>query len=143
MNLPRILKDENAYYLIQDISGMPLYDKSKAIVNFCDKETKIFENEIDKAIIDIFTQNGINIPNTSKSALKVAFDILKGKGITIEINDLFKYNGEYINEEDYQFIKYTKNHFTVMLEKSRVCGTRIDTLQCGVEIVVKEIKNHG
>ena len=62
MNLPKIERDDDCLYLVQDISGMEIYDKSKAIVNFCDKETKLFEKEIDKAIIDIFQANGINIP---------------------------------------------------------------------------------
>ena len=69
MSLPKICRDENCLYLIQDISGLDTYEKAKAIVNFCDKETKRFEKEIDTAILDIFEKNGINIPSYSPTLL--------------------------------------------------------------------------
>lgn len=140
MNLPKIERDDNCLYLVQDISDMEIYDKSKAIVNFCDKETKLFEKEIDKAIIDIFQRNGINIPNTEKSVLKQAFDMLKGKGKTIMIKDLFQCKGLYIDEERYCKVKETKNHFTVMLEIDYVEHHKIEILQCGVMVEETEIK---
>lgn len=139
MNLPKICRDENCLYLVQDLSGMSIYDKCKAIVNFCDKETKLFEKEIDRAIIDIFEKNGINIPNTDKSVLKLAFELLKQKNKEIEIVDLYE-NGKKDNENDnFIFIKKTKNHFVVMLEIEQVCGCKIETLQCGVEIKEKDL----
>ena len=134
MNLPKIYKDENCLYLIQDVSEMGTYDKAKAIVNFCDKETKLFEKEIDKVILEIFERNGINIPNTDKSVLKKAFEWLKGNGKTISISDLFKNS----QTDSCELIKETKNHFVVMLETEYVCGCKKEILQCGVE--VKEIK---
>ena len=140
MNLPKIERDDDCLYLVQDISGMEIYDKSKAIVNFCDKETKLFEKEIDKAIIDIFQANGINIPNTEKSVLKQAFDMLKGKGKTIMIKDLFQCNGLYIDKERYCIVKETKNHFTVLLETDYVENHKIEILQCGVMVEETEIK---
>ena len=130
-----IYKDNNCLYLTQDLSGMETYDKAKAIVNFCDKETKLFEKEIDKEIIDIFERNGINIPNTDKSVLKLAFDLLKSKGKQVEIVDLFKDRKE---SELLEKIKETKNHFVVMLETDYICGCEKVVIQCGVEI--KEIK---
>ena len=98
MTLPKIYRDENCLYLIQDVSGFDTYDKAKAIVNFCDKETKLFEKEIDKAILEIFERNGINIPSTDKSVLKLAFDQLKSKGkdIRVENNTENLYNCEKI-----------------------------------------------
>ena len=134
MNLPKIYKDENCLYLIQDVSEMGTYDKAKAIVNFCDKETKLFEKEIDKVILEIFERNGINIPNTDKSVLKKAFEWLKENGKTISISDLFKNS----QTDSCELIKETKNHFVVMLETEYVCGCKKEILQCGVE--VKEIK---
>lgn len=128
MNLPKIERDDDCLYLVQDISGMEIYDKSKAIVNFCDKETKLFEKEIDKAIIDIFQANGINIPNTEKSVLKQAFDMLKGKGTDIEVEDTLK---DYQNVDGLEFVKFTKGKFVVALEDKKY-------LQCCVR--VKEIK---
>jgi hypothetical protein len=79
MNIAKIERDFDAIYMLQDISGLQGYDRAKAIVNFCDKETKIFEREIDRAILEILSRNGINVPNTDKSVLKLAFDLLKAK----------------------------------------------------------------
>ena len=134
MNLPKIYKDENCLYLIQDVSGMGAYDKAKAIVNFCDKETKLFEKEIDKVILEIFERNGINIPSTDKSVLKKAFEWLKANRKTISITDLFKNS----QNDNCELIKETKNHFVVMLETEYICGCKKEILQCGVE--VKEIR---
>ena len=136
MSIARIMKDSDCLYLIQDISGLDTYDKSKAIVNFCDKETKRFEKEIDSQIINIFERNGINIPNTDKSVLKLAFDLLKSKGVEIVITDLFKDTRE---SDLFEKIKETKNHFIVMLETDYICGCEKATLQCGVEIKEKRL----
>lgn len=132
MKLPEIYKEDNCLYLTQDLSGMGVYDKAKAIVSFCDKETKLFEKEIDRAILEIFDRNGINVPSTDKSVLKLAFELLKSKGKGIEIIDLYKYSGEYIDEEHYCIVKQTRNHFTVMLEDDHL-------IQCGVEIKEKKL----
>ena len=98
MNIAKIERDNDCVYMLQDISGLQGYDRAKAIVNFCDKETKIFEREIDSAILDIFQRNGINVPNTDKSVLKLAFDLLKAKGkdIRVENNTENLYNCEKI-----------------------------------------------
>ena len=126
--MTKIIKSDDCLYLVDDLWGMDTYDKSKAIVNFCDRETKRFEKEIDVAIIDIFERNGINIPNTEKSVLKKAFAMLKEKNKTIDIVDLFKNVVDY-NVED---IRETKNHFTVVLEDKRY-------LQCGVQVVERKL----
>lgn len=91
----RIVVEDNCYYMTQDLTGLGIYDRAKAIVNFCDKDTKELEKLLDRAIMDILKRNGINIPNTSKSVLKSAFDTLLGKGKDIKIEDLYaitKYN---------------------------------------------------
>ena len=137
MKLATIYKDQNCLYLTQDLSGMGTYDRAKAIVNFCDKETKLFEKEIDRAIIEIFERNGINIPNTDKSVLKLAFDLLKSKGVEIVITDLFKGTQE---TDLFEKIKETKNHFVVMLETDYVCGCEKITIECGVEITERKVK---
>lgn len=131
MSLPRIIKENNCLYLVQDIGGLDTYERAKAIVNFCDKETKRFEKEIDSAILDIFERNGINISNTNKSVLKSAFDTLKSKGKGIEIVDLLK-------DSECEFITKTKNHFNIRLETTRVADCYGETLEVGVE--VREIK---
>ena len=126
MNLAKIERDNDCVYMLQDISGLQGYDRAKAIVNFCDKETKIFEREIDRAILDIFERNGINVPNTDKSVLKLAFDLLKSKGKDIEIVDTFK-DTKY---DCCEFVKLTKNQFTVVIEDNRY-------IQCCVRVKEK------
>lgn len=139
MSLPKIYREDNYLYLIQDISEYGIYEKAKAIVNFCDKETKLFEKEIDRAIAEIFEKNKVNLPNTDKKVLKLAFDLLKAKGKTIEIVDLFKYDEEKEKDDSFQLVKETKNKFTVMLETFRVNGCYSEVLQCGVQIVEKPL----
>ena len=128
MKLPKIERENDTLWLIQDLGGMGIYDKSKAIVNFCDKETKLFEKEIDRVVLEIFDENGINIPSTDKSVLKLAFDLLNAKGKDIEIVDNFKDR----NVDECELIKMTKNHFSVVLEENRY-------IQCSVQ--VKEVEN--
>lgn len=131
MKLPKTYKEDNCLYLTQDISNMNLYDKSKAIINFCDKETKIFEKQIDSAILEIFDKYKINVPNTDKKVLKLAFALLKAKGIEIEIKDLYEKN--IVDTENYYLVNKTKNGFTIMLEDNNL-------LQCGVKIIEKKGK---
>ena len=127
MTLPKTERDNDTLWLMQDLSGMGVYDKAKAIVNFCDKETKLFEKEIDRAILEIFDRNGIEIPSTDKSVLKLAFDLLKAKGTDIEIVDAFKDT----KIDNCEFVKLTKNQFTVVLEDSRY-------IQCCVRVKEKK-----
>ena len=141
MTLPKIYKEDNCLYLYQDISHLDLYEKSKAIVNFCDKETKQFEKTIDAEILDIFKRNGINIPNTNKSVLKQALGTLKDKGIEIIIKDLYediKY--KVVDEDLYTYVCETKNHFVVMIETDYVSGIKTETIQCGISIEERKIK---
>lgn len=126
MTLSKIYRENGCLYLIQDISDTDIYERSKALVQFCDKETKLFEKEIDRAILEIFERNGINIPNTSKSVLKWAFDLLNRKNKDIVITDLYEKSVR-SGDDRYYLVKKTKNGLTVMLEDNKL-------LQCGVEI---------
>ena len=128
MNLPKITKEDSCLYLTQDLCGMSTYEKCKEIVKFCDKETKLFEKEIDKAIIDIFERNGINIPNTSKSVLKQAFALLNDSGKDIVVNDIYATTIDLYSSD---LIQQTKL-FTIWLEDDIY-------LQCGVEVKEVEI----
>lgn len=127
MNLPIIEKEDGVVWMLQDISGVNEYERAKAIVNFCDKESKLFEKVIDREIIAIFQQNGIEIPNTDKSVLKQAFDLLKTKGKGIEVEDMLK---DYEKVIGLEFVKLTKGKFVVALEDRTY-------LQCCVK--VKEV----
>ena len=128
---PKITRENNCLYLTQDIGGMNIYDRAKAIVNFVEKETKELEKEIDKVILDIFEQYHINIPSTKKSVLKRAFDTLKGQyQRDIKVNDLYAdINDLYISEH----IKST-DLFSIWLEDDTL-------LQAGVEVCVVGLKN--
>ena len=128
MNLPSIEVEENQVYMLQDIGDASIYDRAKAIINFCDKESKTFEKAIDREINKIFERNGISLPSTEKSVLKHAFAILNHKGKDIEITDMLK---DYQKFEDLEFVKLTKGKFVVALEENRY-------LQCCVR--VREIK---
>ena len=136
MSFAKVYKEDDCLYLVQDISGLSTYEKAKAIVIFCDKETKRFEKEIDSAILEIFERNGINVPSTDKSVLKLAFGTLKSKKKTIEIIDQFKGTQE---SQTFELIRQTKNHFYVMLETDYVCGCKKEILQCGVKVKEKKI----
>ena len=118
----KLNREENCLYLTECVKGLGTYDKAKVIVNFCDKETKYFEKEIDRLILEIFDRNGINVPNTDKSVLKIAFDLLNAKGKNIEIVDLYK------NRQG--VIKKTKNQLSIFYDG--------EFIECGIEI--KEIK---
>lgn len=124
MSLPRIIKEDNCLYLVQDLRDMDTYERAKAIVNFCDKETKQFEKTIDSAILEIFEKYHINIATINKSVLKRAFDLLKDKGVEIEVNDIYKNSNDLYKSV---LVKQTKL-FTIWLEDDT-------TLQCGIEIV--------
>ena len=127
MNLARIESEDNQVYMLQDIGDTNEYERAKAIINFCDKESKLFEKAIDREIIEIFERNGINVPSTDKSVLKLAFELLKSKGKSIELTDMLK---DYQNLDNVEFVKLTKGKFIVALEDKRY-------LQCCVR--VKEI----
>lgn len=134
----KMLNDGNCYYMVQDISGLGIYDKSKAIVDFCDKETKEFEKVIDRAIMDIFTRHGINIANTKKSVLKKAFQLLKSKGYDIKITNL--YDTDVRNIDSCEKMLET-DMFTIWLERDHISDYLLEILQCGV--MVEEIKLKG
>lgn len=129
MNLPRIESENGCVYMLQDIGDSNEYERAKAIVNFCDKESKLFEKAIDREIVKIFERNGINVPSTDKSVLKLAFDLLKERGKQIEVIDTLK---NYKEIQDLEFVKLTKGKFTVALEQKRY-------LQCSIQVKEKEI----
>ena len=129
MNLPRIETEENCVYMLQDIGDTNEYDRAKAIINFCDKESKLFEKSIDQLILRVFAKYGVNVPSTDKSVLKLAFDLLNSKGIDIVVEDMLK---DY-EKQGLEFVKLTKGKFTVALEDKRY-------LQCCVRVEERKIR---
>ena len=114
MNLPRIESENGCVYMLQDIGDSNEYERAKAI---------------DREIVKIFEKNGINVPSTDKSVLKLAFDLLKERGKQIEVIDTLK---NYKEIQDLEFVKLTKGKFTVALEQKRY-------LQCCIQVKEKEI----
>lgn len=129
MNLPIIEKEDNCLWMIQDLTDSTIYEKSKAIVNFCDKEIKEFEKVIDREILRAFTKNGVNVPSTDKSVLKLAYGVLKAKGKTIDIVDQLE---NYKDLDNCELVKTTKQGLSIILEDST-------HLQCCVRIEEKKL----
>ena len=129
MSLSKVYKEENCLYLVQDLSSLKTYERAKAIVEFCNRETKLFEKEIDRSIVEIFERNGVNIPSTDKSVLKQAFAILKEQRKDIVITDNY---ADMVDLYNSSLIKHTKL-FTIWLEDDRYlqCGVNIEVIKLG------------
>lgn len=102
---------------------MSLYQRTKAIEKFIRHETKILENCIETEIKAIFQRNGINVYDTSESALNELFSALNSKGKRIEITDLF----ECKVDDNCVLLGKSPNKMTVWLEDEILleCGIRI------------------
>ena len=122
-------KDGNCLYLVEDLIGMNDWQKQKAIDNFKNRETKMFEKLIDNEIYKIFKRNGINIYSTEKSALNCAFDTLKQKGKGIQVDDIYEKKSIYgcvkVSTSDRQCM------FNIWLEDNRYlqCGVKVDEIK--------------
>ena len=90
MNSVKLIQDNNTFCLMQDLTGLNLYQRTKAIKQFIKSETKILEECVDNYIREIFSKNGINLYGTSESALNERFSALKRKGKEISIVDRYK-----------------------------------------------------
>ena len=78
------------YYMYANIEGLNMYQRAKVINRFLTTESKIMERVIESDLRHFLRVYGI-IPQTmSESALKQAFDTLKGKGKDIEVIDRYK-----------------------------------------------------
>ena len=123
-----LYQEDNCYYLIQDISGLTLYQKTKVIDKFIKQETKVLESCVENALRQVFADNGINIQDTSESALNRAFDTLKTKGKQIVINDIYKGRVMYRCTQ----VGISPNKMSVWLENGYL-------LQCGIQVEIKEL----
>jgi hypothetical protein len=78
------------YYMYANIEGLNMYQRAKVINRFLTTESKIMERVIESDLRHFLRVYSI-IPQTmSESALKQAFDTLKGKGKDIEVIDRYK-----------------------------------------------------
>lgn len=78
------------FVISRNINGLNPYRRLLATRNFIDKQRRLMELAIDEDLRQVFIDNGINIQDTTKKALKDAFDELKAKGIDIDIIDRYK-----------------------------------------------------
>ena len=118
---PIITKENNCYYLSQDLSGMDLYERTRAIKRFVSSDTKILEECISTEIKAIFKAKGINAYSSEESVLKSALDTFNRQYGTITIVDIFKNPVEHCEKID------NKNGMTIVIEDNRfiVCGMEI------------------
>lgn len=127
-NEVRLYQDNNCFYLLQNLNGMYLYQRTKAKEKFIKHETKILEQCVENAIREIFAKNGINIYDTEESSLNRAFSELNAKGKDIKITDLYRDRIEY----HCMLIGCSPNKMTCWLEDG-------DLLQCGIQVEEIEI----
>lgn len=118
----RTLQSENGkvFILEQNIKGLNEYERAKAINHFINKETNVLETAIENYLRQIIRANGISIQDGSQKSLERAFNELKSKGKTIDINDRYYELG---NER----IIGENNGMTVILED--------DILSCAIEVL--------
>ena len=121
-------KDEEhiIYYMYQDLMGLNLYDRTKAIERFINNATKTLEIAISNDLRDILRKNGIIPQDGSESALKRALDKLEDKGYAIAIID------RYCQIEDERIIGESPNQMTVIMEDKFIIG-------CSIEIRLEEV----
>ena len=111
---------------MQDLTGLNLYQRTKAIKQFIKSETKILEECVDNHIRAIFTKHGINVYETTESALNERFNALKSKGIEISIVDRYK------NLQEGVIIGITDSEITCVIDDDNV-------ISCAIEIKEVEI----
>ena len=121
-------KDEEhiIYYMYQDLMGLNLYDRTKAIERFINNATKTLEIAISNDLREILRKNGIIPQDGSESALKRAFDKLEDKGYEIAIID------RYYQIEDERIIGESPNQMTIIMEDKFIIG-------CSMEIRLEEV----
>ena len=124
MEQPKIVKDNNCFYLVLDLKGLSLYERSKAISKFVRRDTKILEECIETEIKAQLDQLGINAYAKSESVLIKALDTLNAMGKRLVINDLYSKP-----LDDCDFVAKSDNYMNVVIESHRY-------LQCGKEIKI-------
>lgn len=112
------------YVMSREIKNLSLYEKSKAITQFINKDTKVLEMAIENHLRQVLRSYGIVADNGSQEALEKAFNELELKGIQIAIIDrYFEFKGERIIAE-------SPNAMTIIDEDG--------TLSCAIEVCVNE-----
>lgn len=125
----KITKDNNCLYLTQNISDLNLYQRAKAIRNFINNETKVLEDLVEVEIRAIFSRNGVEIQDTDKLSLEMAFECLKYLGKQIVVKDIY----ENVDLYHCVVVGKSKNKMNVVLEDNEI-------LQVGIMVEEREIQ---
>lgn len=110
--------NNKVFIMSQSIKGMSLYERSKVINRFLERETKVLEQAIENYLRSVFISYGIVPRDGSNDALQEAFYKLHAKGKDIVIIDRYCDTDERIIGE--------RNQMTVILEE--------DILSCAMEV---------
>lgn len=112
-------EDGNKVFIMsQSIKGMSLYERSKVINRFLERETKVLEQAIENYLRSVFISYGIVPRDGSDDALQEAFYKLHNQGKDIAIIDRYCDTDERIIGE--------RNQMTVILEE--------DILSAAIEV---------
>jgi len=110
--------NNKVFIMSQSIKGMSLYERSKVINRFLERETKVLEQAIENYLRSVFISYGIVPYDGSDDALQEAFYKLHTKGKDIIIIDRYCDTDERIIGE--------RNQMTVILEE--------DILSAAIEV---------
>ena len=112
------------YVISQPIKGLSLYERSKAINRFIEKETLVLQTCIDNDLRHFLISQGIIPQNGTEQALERAMHELELKGYEINIYDRY-------DQLDNKKIVGAKDYMTVILED--------DILSAAIEVeIVKD-----
>lgn len=124
--------NSKTYIMSTELDTYNLFDRAKAIKRFIYQETKVLEILLENNLREILAHYGIIPQDNTESALKSAFDTLKGKGITIEIIDrykVFQNSNKDIADVGLSVMGVSPNQMTVILEDESI-------LSCAMEIKI-------
>ena len=118
------------YVMTQELDDLSLYDRTKGIERFINKETKVLEMLLESDLRRILKEFGVIPYDGSESALNEAFDTLKRKGVFVRIVD------RYYELENENIIGESPNKMTIILEDDNF-------ISCAMEIVVEKGERYG
>ena len=115
-------KDEKhiIYYMHQDLSGLDLYERTKAIERFINNATKTLETLISSDLRHFLSGYGIIPYDGSEKSLEMAIAKLNDIGKEIYIID------RYYEIENEKTIAISQNNMTVIFEDDNLIGCSID-----------------
>lgn len=113
-------KDYKIYYMHQDLSGLDLYERTKAIERFINNATKTLETLISTDLRHFLRGYGIIPYDGSEKSLETAISKLNDLGKEIYIID------RYYEIENEKTIAISQNNMTVIFEDDNLIGCSIE-----------------